>query len=393
MSKKSTILFAAVALALVFIYMHFFMDEKLKNPQAASAKVLHVQGKVERYDLAGASLMTLNVGDTLDTGDAIKTGAQSSMTIEFADKSKVLVSEETQLTMDTLFKSKEGNVAETQLRVEYGSIESYVSKQKGFGASYKVITPALQLSAKGTAFIAKVDKETGSSSATVTEGQVNASAQGKEVELFAGYATLADVGAVPAEPRKMLSVPKLDTVGDVVNYLPLSLSWQSLEKAEKYRLQLLSGSRYEYLAHDELYTNTQVNLINIPDAHYKIRVSGVDVDGIEGLNAEYFINLSAHPVPPIIKSPLNNAVLKKKKSKFYWDVSADASHYIFQVSDSENFSDIKSEIKNLSSDMKGVSLKLPSGKYYWRIASMNTENEQGPFSKMQQFMVERPLKK
>jgi len=221
------------------------------------------------------------------------------------------------------------------------------------------------------------------------EGVVDAAAEGETVLLNAGFGTSASPGQAPSEPTKIPQAPELAKVASLEYRLPVTFNWKGSQHASQYRVQLLAGPNYQELIHEAMYSGNQAVVPELPDADYLVRVKSVGQNGLEGIPAEQSFLLDAHPYPPVIKSPIDGAVNKRKKTRFFWEPNAEAANYYFQVSDTNNFGQILSEVKKLPGNMNGISIKLKSGSYYWRIASIDKNGEQGPFGEVQDFIVDR----
>ncbi|MES9885016.1 MAG: FecR domain-containing protein [Sedimenticola sp.] len=382
------LLIGLIAVAVVAVFtVYYYSGSGLKNAEQSFAKVKQAQGVVQKISGQGDTLSDIVTGDHLAMGESIKTGPDSSMTIEFTDQSIMMISENSRLSMNSLYRSIDTGETDTVVRLDTGSAESRVTKAKGFRARYQVITPALQLAVRGTVFVVNVDGVTGTTRSMVMEGTVTASGGGKDVDLSAGHGTVAEPGKPPSEPRAMLDAPVLKTMDSLIRRLPLHLVWEPAPNVSRYHLQLLTGSSFENLIHDKVYSANEAFLDDLPDADYKVRLRAIDEQGIEGKNGAQQFTLDAHPIPPEIQSPKNGDIIKRKKARFLWTNAPEANSYLFQVSDSKDFSKTVSRVNNLLGTMKGISVRLAPGEYFWRIASINEAGEQGPFSEARRFSV------
>ena len=370
---------------LIFLLVSCSSDDgQMKKVEPVSAEIIQLQGTVQRL-IATGSTAALNIGDTVEVGTRIETGATSSLTLQFADQSKMLVAENSSIKMEGLLRSKVTGEVETVIRMDAGSAESRVTKQSGgFRPRYRVVTPAMQLAVRGTVFVVKVDKDSGRSSSMVTQGTVVASAAGEEVELTAGYGTVATVGQPPHPPSALLPSPKF-----VVPQITQTVQsvWSPVDNATTYRVQVLSGSANDSIVYDRLLSVNEVSLVDLPNAIYLLKVFAIDGEGLEGKAAEQTLVIDVHPLPPLPKSPLDNTVVSRKKIRFAWEHSSEASGYLLQVADDINFSNIVSQVENLPVAIGRISIKFPPGKYYWRIAAINSEKDQGPYAPTQGFVV------
>ncbi len=365
----------------------FFNTDELENTEPAHAEVLKIKGEVRKISSLGGRVSPLLPGNALFMSDSVQTGADSAATILFADESKILVSENSRVSMVRLLKEKETGEIDTLIEVSAGNVESRVTKKKSFGAKYEVRTPSMHMAVRGTVFTVNVQESTGKTSSSVLEGMVVASASGKIVELPAGKGTIAEVGLFPAEAMVLLEPPVLTPLPAMNERMPLHFAWQSVPEAMSYRLQLFTGKSGDFLMYDQVHSTSKVDISTLPDADYVMRVSGIADGGLEGLNSEQRFSLNARPWPPVASWPIGADSSSQEKVKFRWASSAVATSYLFQVSDKEDFSTIVAEVNNLPGKMKGISVKLAPGHYFWRVASLTIKEGQGPFSDTYAFSV------
>ncbi|MFL0809642.1 MAG: FecR domain-containing protein [Agarilytica sp.] len=406
MSEKNKHIMPILA---VFIFLvgagvfYIFGSGKTVEDYSAYAEVMHVRGGAQKYASTGDLLSHLSIGDRLAAGDIVRTGNESSISILFADGSKLLLAENSRIVLQQMLYSEKENSAETVIQVNAGNAENRVAKQNGFGARYEVRTPAMQLAVRGTAFLVGYDEDGGKSRLSVLEGSVAANKKIPEVSADAGSESTglsgeiivnAGEGIVTAmdselgSARNLLAGPALvDPPVKINNCVPFSLAWEEVEGAQAYKLQLLSRHNSEALLFEKLIEENQIAFESLADHDYLIRLRGVDEKGLEGNNTEHRFLLDARPSPPEVKEPLNAQSIESMKVKFRWSGINGASKFQFQVSDKEDFSNIISQVPDLPREMFGISLPLAPGEYYWRVASINEFGCQGSYSQVQRFRV------
>lgn len=388
-TQKRLIPVLVLAAAVIAVAGYFWaLPQGIPNPQTAYAEVVHMRGQVQKYSSAGELLSHVGMGDLLATGDVIKTGADSSVTILFADTSKLLVADNSSIVLQHMLYSKDNNSAETVIHMNTGSAESRVAKQNGFGARYEVRTPAMQLAVRGTVFITNYDKDSGKASVSVLEGSVAATGKTKEILVFAGKGAVVKNDQELDKALDMLAAPALvNAPAMITNCGPLPFEWKPISGAEAYRLQLVMANAPDAVVYDQALKVANTSLKNLPDADYIMRVRGVDGQGLQGNNAEHLFTLNARPEAPQVEEPLSTQTVVEPKVKFRWTGSFEAKSYQFQVSDQKDFSNLITQVPNLPAEMFGISLPMEPGTYYWRVASVNEFGCQGDFSEAQEFTV------
>lgn len=346
-----------------------------------SAEAVLVHGDVRRLDKAGQPLGKLSSGDVLRMGDTVQTGARSTLTVRFADDSRMLVTEKSKVHLSSLVNYGKTGMADTKVRVLEGGTDSQVSPQKGQAAKYEINTPAINLAVRGTGFRVLVDENSGVTRTEVVEGLVAGSSDESQTSLSSGFGIIAEPGKPLGQPVQLLAAPQLAALPDVVGRLPATFEWQTLQGALKYRLQLLASLQGdEAIIVDELLENNRVRWDSLPDGDYVLRVRGVDSVGLEGANAIKAFLLTTHPDPPVPTFPPAGHISANEKVFFRWASATDADSYALQLAADENFLRLVAIVPQISKTTQGLLLTLPRGQYFWRMASINSAGKIGPFS-------------
>lgn len=369
-----------LAIALAVFYYFFSVST------AAYAEVVQLQGQAELLTPKAASRL-LTVGDRLDAGSHIKTAENSMLTLMFVDHSVLRVSEQSDLIVSRLLRSYDSQRAETVIDINEGRAESHVQKLNGFGAKYEVRTLAIQLSVRGTEFTVGVDQKRGLTTTMVNEGRVAAVAGAEEIVLESGFGIVASVEGGMEALRQLLKAPDIQALAEVEQYLPLHIRWPSRAEDTAYRVQLFSVANEAERIHDRVYPHAEVVLDELADRDYLLKVRRIDAMGLEGQAAEQHFTLNAHPLPPKLTFPLSEQ-LTAQTVRFTWEPSSEAQNYLFQISDTADFSHVNAQIKDLPGHLKQMPVWLKPGHYYWRIASYHPDEGMGPFTPAQPFTIE-----
>lgn len=348
------------------------------------AEVIWVRGDAQRINNAVSTVITH--GMQIGMGETISTGEGSSLTLRFMDRSRMLVSSNSRITLNKIILNKKSGQISTTLSLEAGAVESVVTPTESVKAQYEIKAPALSLAVRGTRFRVKVDSRTGLTHTMVSQGEVAASAQNLTVSVTAGHGTLATPGSPPETPRALLNPPAITSALSVFEQLPVQFSWNHLEGAKQYRVELLDRGGLQQIG-EMMTTDTLTGWKNLEDGDYQLRVSGIDDVGLEGKAAISTFTLNARPEPPLLLQPHENSNLTEGKVVFRWTRVVDRTYHRVQVSDSPNFSKLIAQIKQLPGNIANLDLRLAPGRYYWRIAGATRENVPGPYSTVQHFDV------
>lgn len=125
---------------------------------ALTGKIVSVSGKVEVQN--GSRWMALSAGDELDAGAVISTGFKSEAILKIGE-SVITVKALTRLTLETLYEQNGDNASSVYL--DAGSINASVRSEEDKRVSFKVKTPAVTASVRGTDGDITVNKVVGTS--------------------------------------------------------------------------------------------------------------------------------------------------------------------------------------------------------------------------------------
>ena len=136
-------------------------------------------------------------GMILKAGDRIKTDSGATATITFFDGSTINLNSNTEISLDTLINKSSSKSIE--LSQEIGETISHAVKLMDPTSKYQITTPSAVAAVGGTIMQVLVNND-GSTSVANVEGNVNVTAQGKEVIIPAGEHSIVNVGQGPSEP-------------------------------------------------------------------------------------------------------------------------------------------------------------------------------------------------
>ena len=353
----------------------------------AEAEVLHARGAVTGRRNADAPAEPLVQGARLRAGSLVETHEDGVLTLRFADRSRMLVSPNSRLTLALLQRTRGNGEALTRATLEAGRIESHINPQPGTKARFEVRTPSLNLAVRGTTFRVQLDGKTGLTRSSVLEGEVMASNPKGAVRLPAGFGTSAAPGQAPGAPRALLPPPQLSPGTTPVDHFPAQFAWQNLGDARQYRVEIVASADEERLLQSITTEVARAAWTALPNGAYRLRVRGIDAEGLEGRDAMFDFKVAAWPSAPMVHSPLEGSTASGEKISFRWARVGDSDFVRFQVARDPEFKDIAMQVKALTSRSGGIALPLAPGRYYWRIASGKRPDSAGPFGPVQSFEV------
>lgn len=357
------------------------MPVKWLRREAAVAEALHVQGEA-LVVRGGESPRPVQAGESLRTGDVLRTGAGASLTLRFADGSRLLARPDSEVRLERLLVLGRSGLADTRLQLERGSVDSIVVPQKGRSGGYEIRTPTVNLGVRGTEFRAQADPQQAASRVEVLAGRV-AAASGREIKVDAGFGSVAAAGQPPQPPRRLLQPPALPAGPIRLERIPLRLSWPPVSGVAAYRAQILAEGEPERLLLDGRFTEPAARWADLPDGRYRLRVRAIDADGLEGLDASTPLVIKARPEPPFTSQPTADARVYGESAAFAWTRPAAAARYRVQIADDAEFTRLRVDDATLAEPRLQVA--LPPGRYHWRLASIAADGDQGPFGDAQAF--------
>lgn len=352
--------------------------------EAAVAEVVFVQGQVSVQRAAGEAVTVVQPGLRILPADAVRTGPQSSVSLRFADGSRLLIVPDSQVTMEQLLVYGRTGITDTRLRIDRGSADTQVVPNAMKAPAFEVRTPAVNLGVRGTDFRVRVDAAGGASRVEVLEGSVGTgreSAGGATeppVLVAAGYGTVARQDEPVAPPRHLLPAPAVVPGPLMIRQLPLSLGWTAVDGARGYRAQIFSEGQADALLRDGVFSDTEARWptdTDLPDGAYRLRVRALDEVGLEGLDGNGRFVLAARPVPPAIELPRPGGVSAGDEVNLRWALVPGVLRYRLQVAEQGDFS---RPLRDQSVVGNDTSLALPPGVYQWRVAAVPVDGGAAP---------------
>lgn len=348
--------------------------------EAGSAHIVDMRGQVEQQ--VGDRTETLTTGARVNAGALIRSGEDSSLTLEFPDGSRSLVGANTELKLRELRRLKASGAQQLGIELRRGNVENTVRPVGQGGGRYIIHTPAAIAAVRGTDFRATVQGDR--LRAETLEGEVALQNRRGTTRLPAGTGSQARRGQAPEASARLLPAPRLDGLPEVIDRLPFRLPIDPVPGAVRYRTQIATDSGFSALESDRS-TSEPVVLggESLADGSYRLRARATDGRGLEGLNGERTVVINARPEPPYPQAPGGFAT--EERVRFEWAHSAEATRYHFELAADANFERILVTRDDLTAPQLTLEDELPSGDYWWRVARSTAAEGRGPFSDPQKF--------
>ena len=356
--------------------------------EASVAETVFARGQVTR-ERAGA-IEPLAAGALLQSGDRIRTGAQSSASLRFADGSRLLIPQVSHLTLEQLLVLGRGALPAVRISVQQGGADSRVTPNAQRVPLYEVRTPHVNLGVRGTEFRVQTDET--QSRVQVLSGALRTDGMGLVVA--------ADQGLLAAGPARkvapLLPAPDLSGLAPTAERLPLHLAWAAGPAgAVGWRAQLYPRGDFDRLLLDVRVTEpaaTWPQARELADGDYTLRLRAIDARGQEGAAADAAVRLQARPEPPFVRAPAPAAVSYTGAMALAWARNTAAPNVRLQIARDAGFKDLALQPPPI--DAADYDAKLPElggyGTYHWRVAAVEAGGRAGPFSDPSSFELKPP---
>ncbi len=330
------------------------------------ARTVNVIGEVFLVKKNGEKTV-LKKGDQLGAGEKVITGKKGYAELLFPGKKTTLLSPESELAIEYLFRLTDGQI-KIELLFNRGQLLHSVPVKLRKGDSFSTRTPVAVTGVRGTALRLKMmDQETG-----ITEtlkGKVAVTAQQRQLIVPKGYGTRVKKGAGPETPRPLPPTPAMPVLKPLYRTLPISLPLEPAAENNIRRYHLI-------IAHDEQgrkivqerygVPGETVHIDALADGSYFIFLTAIDVEDFESLPAgPQAFKLRTSPAAPEwivpdhpLKTPVPDIILR-------WSADDQAETYLVQVSGDREFHSLIRE-ETLKTNQLAVSLSEP-GTYFARV--------------------------
>lgn len=351
--------------------------------QPARARVIAVRGEALVDGIGSGAAVPATEGMQLGVGALLRTARDATLTLEFADRTRLLLQGGSELRLDRLSRYGKSGMVDTRLRLQRGRITNGVTPSRGASPAFIVDTPNATSAVRGTRF--RVNAEESRTQTEVTEGSVAVDAGSRNTLSHStlvkrGYGAVVAAGqTAPIRAVPLLPAPDLSGVPATLNGARAEVEWRALEQARRYRVQVSDTAAFDTLLADLETTDALAKLPLLQDGVYFLRVRAIDAQGLEGYDATARFVAETLPEPPFAITPKAGSLVREVQPEFRWADVADAAGYRFELADNPGF-----ERPLPLRQEKGTHLRAPQelapGRYYWRIASDAGNGRQGPYS-------------
>ncbi len=341
-------------------------------------RVVDTHGQAE---LDGA---TLAPGMTLAPGQSVRTGTGGGIVLQLADGSRIWVRESSEIQLRSSQTAPGLDYSTTEIDVKTGRIQALIRKLQN-AARFKVNTPSAVLGVRGTDFRASTDQGD-AARLEVLDGAVDAATAARANEALqvnAGFGTVVERDRPPLPPRRLLNAPQVESLPTLQERPVIRFTIPPVAEAGSYRGEIVEPQSARVLI-TRTSPNGEFNFPGLPDGQYALNVRGIDTQGLEGLDSRHAFTLKARPEPPFQTTPNDRTTLRGDDVTLSWTSIPNATYRV-QIATNATFSALRGDVR----DVREPALPLPlnPGEYHWRVATIDTTGDQGPFSLPRQFTL------
>ncbi|MDP3281499.1 MAG: FecR domain-containing protein, partial [Nitrosomonas sp.] len=361
-----------------------------QHTEGVYARVVNIHGTAMLTRVSTAENVPVELGMPLYAGDEIKSENDAFVTVEFPDKSRMRLQDNSHVRINEMKVFGDYGLVDTLIELQQGRTENSVLPKSEIGTRFRIKTPSAVSSVRGTDFrVGTLTNGTDTSSEVLT-GLVQVSGGQKAINVSAGFGTVTALSAPPSPPVKLLPPPDLTQTSDIYERLPLIITLPALAGASAYRAQIAKDQNFDAMWSEFTTAKLPFRDGDIPDGDYWLRVRGIDATGIEGRDAIMSFTLNARPEPPFVIMPLPDGVVDPIAREFQWAAQSEAAHYIVMVSQNPAFSTTIVHDTKVTDNKFRLIDPLSPGQYFWRIASVSAIEGAGPFSDAMTFRMPFP---
>jgi hypothetical protein len=220
----------------------------------------------------------------------------------------------------------------------------------------------------------------------VLEGEVATTGGTQTIIIPAEFGTRIALGEAPLPPRALLKAPLLAPLPKRIEQQHWPLTWEPIAGAESYRVEVAASADFSTVLWEQGIAKPPVALPELDDGDYVLRIRAVDPLGLEGLDHYQALVIHTQPQAPVPEQPVGGAIIRDEMPRLRWAEVAGAGTYCLQLATDKAFATPLIDQCQLSQPHFMAPI-LPPGHYYWRLASVDANNKQGPFSTAAGFQI------
>jgi len=326
------------------------------------------------------------VGDAVSGQAVLVTAAGGGARMRLPDGSTLNVLENSNIEAKEITRKKNGDFFKTAFKLVSGRIDAIKNAFPADRSPLLIEGMHGTIGVRGTHF--RMAQQGNNTLAEIEHGKVGFGAGKRAVALSGGQGSVAD-GVKPAAVIPLLAAPAVMNLPEHFENILVRVDLKEMKGALAFRGEVAREEDFASILAQDTYKGTQVRIANLEDGVYWLRVRAIDAHGLQGLESRTRLVLKAHPVAPLLMGTNNIELLHGVQPDFSWAEVGEAQSYRFQIARDREFKDLALKQDDLQAPrfslLPGQNLQI--GEYYWRVASVRGEADQGPWSDVRRLRV------
>ena len=353
----------------------------LVKQSPAPAEIIMVSGQAGILK-ADKSVQPVRAGQQLTAGTELITGENSKLNIKFADGSIVSMQPKSTMNLDTLSMYSGGGMVDTKLRLQQGKVETEANPAHLQGNQMQIITPTAVAAVRGTKF--RVSADMASIKQETLEGKVALMAAGQEVAVDKGFGSLSEGGNAPLPPVLLLPAPATGNLPIKLEAVPVAFNISAQDGAVAWLGKISNEPQFNSILDEQLSHGSNLSFSDLPDGKYYLKVRAKDQQGLEGYDATHEFNLNARPFAPNLTAPAQAGTVREANPELTWTKIEQANEYLLELARDADFKQLL-DSKRVPNTAYKIERNLEPGQYFWRLASIDSATDQGPYAAASSF--------
>lgn len=352
----------------------------MKN-RPAQARIEAVTGEVK------VNGRPAQVGDAVAAGDKVETASGAAARMHLPDGSTVSLAEKSELQAQELTQKERGSFFSAVFRLVTGRIDAIKKKYPEGQAPLRIQAMHGTIGVRGTHF--RMGQEGDNTLAEIENGLVGFEAGKAPIALAGGQGSVADGVKAPAV-IPLLGAPVVVNLPERFEKILVRVDLQTMPGAQAFRGEVAREEEFANVIAQNTSEGTQLRIPNLEDGSYWLRVRAIDARGLQGLEAHTRFVLKAHPFAPMLMGPNNNGKVRGVVPTFSWAQVEEAQRYRLRIARDAGFKDVVLTADEVATTSFTPEQVLPVGDYYWRVASVRGDTDQGPWGDVRMLRVLPP---
>lgn len=240
-------------------------------------------GLVSVQSSENASFVPAQTGMQLASGARVKTEAQSSGVLKFADGSLLTLQPLSVLSLDLISVYAGGSMVDARVRLLDGRLQVQANPLQRAGQRFEVTTPSAVTAVRGTEFWLQADEQR--TLQQTLEGKVRISANQVQVDVPQGFGNVIALGEAPSVAIRLEPAPEIRDFPSRLTRLPIAFTLPPEMQGPNWFAQVTGLSDGFELVREMSVNSSVIDWVSLPDGAYTLKVQSVAASGLPGLPA------------------------------------------------------------------------------------------------------------